>query len=282
MACDGTQPEELAARLGISGKTLRAWLRREFPRRPGERGTNWYLTHHQVSIARGRFSQARGQGRALGSPRSGSTQAGPSRTGARHDSAVSAQVVAGSVGDIVKALLGPPKSVDQVRLSPERGGLPQKDGLYAWWATSGSIEGLPANPHPDPQSGLVLFYVGVAPNGPKSSSTIRSRVVNNHLSGNTGSSTFRFTLAALLLDELGLHPGKTATKIVLPTEENRLLTGWQRKHLSLTWCVTPQPWIREDEVIASMEPPLNLAGNANHPYYSTLKQAREVFRRTAG
>ena len=105
--------------------------------------------------------------------------------------------------------------------------------------------------------------------------------MNNHLSGNTGSSTFRFTLAALLLEDLGLHPVKTTTKFVLPPKENRLLTTWQEEHLRLTWCVTSHPWLREDEVIAVMEPPLNLAANAKHPYYSTLKQARAAFRRAS-
>ncbi len=192
-----------------------------------------------------------------------------------------AEAVSKSVEEIVRSLQGRPASVDQGQLPRERGGLPREPGLYAWWATQGSIGGLPPNPHPDPGLGLVLFYVGVAPNGPESSATIRSRVIGNHLSGNTGSSTFRFTLAALLMDELGLHPVRTATKVALPTNENRLLSTWQGEHLCVTWCVTPHPWLWEDEVIAVMKSPLNLAANAKHSYYSTVKQARAVFRRAA-
>ncbi len=282
MACDEKPPEELAAELVISGKTLRAWLRKRFPRGESERGTNWYLTHAQVAIARTRFDPTLGRVQARSGPASRAPRTELSRGDRGHEAgAAVAEDASKSVEEIVRALQGRPASVDQAQLPHEREGLPRKPGLYAWWATPGSIGGFPPNPHPDPEVGLVLFYVGIAPNGPGSSATIRSRVIGNHLTGNTGSSTFRFTLASLLLEELGLHPVRSATKVVLPTKENRLLSRWQGEHLRLTWCVTRHPWLREDEVIALMEPPLNLAANANHLYYSTVKDARAVFRRAA-
>ena len=49
-------PETLARQLGVSAKTLRAWLRRDYPRRPGERGASWWLTDEQVDAARTRWS----------------------------------------------------------------------------------------------------------------------------------------------------------------------------------------------------------------------------------
>ena len=282
MACDETRPEELAAELGISGKTLRAWLRERFPRGASERGTNWYLTHAQVSIARTRFGPTLGRVRAHSSPPSRPPKTELSRGGRGHEArSAAAETASKSVEEIVRALQGRPASLDQSQLPREQGGLPREPGLYAWWATPGSIGGLPPNPHPDPELGLILFYVGISPNGPGSTATIRSRVIGNHLSGNIGSSTFRFTLAALLLEELGLHPVRTATKVVLPMKDNHQLSRWQGEHLRLTWCVTPHPWLLEDEVIAVMEPPLNLAANARHPYYSTVKQARAMLRRAA-
>ena len=49
------RPEELARQLGISGKTLRAWLRRRFPRGPLEHNTSWHLTEEQVRAAQLNF-----------------------------------------------------------------------------------------------------------------------------------------------------------------------------------------------------------------------------------
>jgi hypothetical protein len=280
MTCDGTRPEDLASELGMSGKTLRAWLRDRFTRESAHHGTNWYLTHAQVAAARRRY------GPTLGRPLAGSSSVSSALRHEKTSFTVERTVpesspAPSSAPDIIDAIQARPKSVQDAQRPPGSGGLPADPGFYAWWTWPGAIEGIPLTRHPDSRLGLALFYVGIAPRGPTSSSTIRSRVIGNHLSGNTGSSTLRFTLAALLLRELNLHPKRTATKVLLPSEENRRLSAWQREHLQLTWCVTGQPWVREQEVIARMEPPLNLAGNASHPFYSILSDARVSFRRAA-
>ncbi len=77
--------------------------------------------------------------------------------------------------------------------------------------------------------------------------------------GNISSSTFRFVLASLLLDELELKPRATIKKVVLDANDNVRLRQWQVTHLSVTWCERPQPWDVEDAVIALMQPPLNSA-----------------------
>jgi len=50
------RPEELADELGISGKTIRNWLREKFPRSPGERYARWELTPAQERAVRARFA----------------------------------------------------------------------------------------------------------------------------------------------------------------------------------------------------------------------------------
>ncbi len=50
------RPEELAEELGISGKTLRGWLREQYPRPAIERHSWWTLTSAQVAAARKRFA----------------------------------------------------------------------------------------------------------------------------------------------------------------------------------------------------------------------------------
>jgi hypothetical protein len=42
-----------------------------------------------------------------------------------------------------------------------------------------------------------------------------------------------------------------------------------------------QPWTVEDGVIALMQPPLNLAGNASHPLHGRLTSLRAALRRRA-
>jgi hypothetical protein len=48
-------PDDLANELGVSGKTLRAWLRKTYPRAGHEFHTRWLLTGAQVVAARHRF-----------------------------------------------------------------------------------------------------------------------------------------------------------------------------------------------------------------------------------
>jgi hypothetical protein len=177
--------------------------------------------------------------------------------------------------DAIERLLANPVDVETARTT-----LPDRNGVYAWWTEHGAIPGVPAQPHPSEEA-LELFYVGIAPRDVKSSATLRSRIVGNHLGGNTGSSTFRLALAALLIDTLRLTPHRTKTKYVLPTAQSRVLSAWQQNHLKLSWVEHDTPWLIEDDIIAALRPPLNLAGNASHPFHSTLSEARDRFRQAA-
>src|SRR5689334_13032085 len=80
-----------------------------------------------------------------------------------------------------------------------QGGLPESAGLYAWWVSPRAIPGVAGPAHP--LQPFELLYVGIAPKDAKSTATLRSRVRGQHLGGNIGSSTFRQSLAALLLEE---------------------------------------------------------------------------------
>ena len=44
-----TRPEDLAATLGISGKVVRAYLRRTYPRPANAKGSTWTLNAKQVT-----------------------------------------------------------------------------------------------------------------------------------------------------------------------------------------------------------------------------------------
>jgi hypothetical protein len=65
---------------------------------------------------------------------------------------------------------------------------------------------------------------------------------------------------------------------LLTRDDNRALTKWQHEQLRLTWRTHPEPWAVEHEVIAQLQPPLNLAGNSAHPFAATVSAARRRFK----
>jgi hypothetical protein len=188
------------------------------------------------------------------------------------------QVVELDPAAVARALHGPPVAVPAVLEAREL--VPAAPGFYCWWSHRGAIRGVPDVPHPK-KEGLSLLYVGISPARASSRQTVRSRVLGNHLGGNVGSSTFRFVLAALLVDQLGLRPYLRGTKVALCADDNAHLSRWQREWLLLTWYARPRPWEIEAAVIAGLRPPLNSASNAAHPFYATVRAARAEFRRRA-
>jgi hypothetical protein len=182
--------------------------------------------------------------------------------------------------EVVAALMGDPVAVSAALAPANAGGAPAVPGFYAWWGAEGAIAGAPHHPHPR-RPDLGLLYVGISPDRPSSGADIRSRVVGQHVRGNTSSSTFRFVLAALLLEELALTPRLAASKVVLDREDNARLRAWKFDHLSLTWCERERPWGVEAAVSALVRPPLNSAGNRDHPFYERVRAARANFRAAA-
>jgi hypothetical protein len=181
---------------------------------------------------------------------------------------------------ILGALLTVPRTVEEAVRPEGDGGLPASGGLYAWWADGGSLPGVPRRPHPTAKD-FDLFYVGISPVRNGSDATLRTRIIRNHLRGNIGGSTFRFTLAALLLDEIRLKPIQPSNRPFLNKADNAKLSAWQRTHLNLTWCAHSEPWKVELGVVAELEPPLNLAGNSTHSFHATLSKARAHLRQVA-
>lgn len=175
----------------------------------------------------------------------------------------------------IAALTGKTFSIEDARAQ-----LPKVGGVYAWWSVGSTLPGVPPNKHPR-ERGIDLLYVGIAPKGPGSAATLRSRVVGNHLNGNIAASTLRRTLASLLARPLALAPIKKGTKVVLPKDQNTALTTWQQTHLRLTWYATPKPWLVEAAIIAALRPPLNLDDNTDHPFFATLSAARRALNQAA-
>jgi hypothetical protein len=90
-------------------------------------------------------------------------------------------------------------------------------------------------------------------------------------------SGLRRTLAALLLEELQLLPGVTATKglkFSLSEPYESRLTQWMLSNLTVTWVVHHDPASIEAEIIRELVPPLNGTFAHSGPYWSHTAQLR--------
>lgn len=57
MAATTTTPKELSERLEVNAKTLRAFLRKEFPRDAEQKNSRWEIPAKAVKAAEAHFSQ---------------------------------------------------------------------------------------------------------------------------------------------------------------------------------------------------------------------------------
>jgi hypothetical protein len=51
---------------------------------------------------------------------------------------------------------------------------------------------------------------------------------------------------------------------------------WLDENALLFWRAVEQPWLLEEEIIASISCPLNLRGNETHPFNRLLREARSA------
>jgi hypothetical protein len=108
---------------------------------------------------------------------------------------------------------------------------------------------------------------------------LRARIGGNHLNGNVGSSTFRKTLTAVLLDPLHLRLAGPAR--LDPASKTRL-TAWMRSHLRVVAVPYPDRATLaavEHAVLSRLDPPLNLMGMEPTPVRGELRQLRGALGR---
>jgi hypothetical protein len=165
-------------------------------------------------------------------------------------------------------LLEPGRRLPAARFPPA-GSASDAPGLYAWFVDVEGASQLSAGLGAPVRPGLV--YAGQAGAG-ASSATLRSRIRANHLGGSITGSTFRMTLASVLARDLVLvdEGGRR-----LSGEGESRLTAWMLEHLSVAVAAAPDRAALsalEDEVLALLDPPLNLQGMAP-------TGARELLRR---
>ena len=154
-------------------------------------------------------------------------------------------------------------------------------GLYSWWVDADGAALLGAGLGEAVPPGLI--YAGQAgatawPSGKTGSATLASRIGGQHVRGGVRSSTFRLTLASILVGELGFtHLGP---RKLTPMSETQL-SAWITRHMS----VLPYPFPNRDtlgdlenRVLAVLDPPLNLDGRPASAVRQRLSALRALLR----
>lgn len=183
-----------------------------------------------------------------------------------------------SIPPLAAPLLQPPELLSVAGLLADRSKAPDEPGIYAWWFK----DALPEVPLDGTLSldDHHLLYVGIAPRKPSASgsesrSTLRRRILRNHLGHRLASSTLRRSLAMLLKGGLDLDISRNAAnKLVMPRSHEDRLTDWMIANAALTILPTAKPWELEAALIHQGPAlPLNLAGSS-HPFRQRLSGLR--------
>ena len=144
-------------------------------------------------------------------------------------------------------------------------------GLYSWWVDQSGADDLSRGLGLAVDPGLI--YAGLAgatrwPSGMRSKNTLWSRVMTMHLGGNHEFSTFRRTLGAIVAH------ASDAKQI-----DEDGLTRWMYEHLrivTITYDDRDTLGRLERDVLAEIDPPLNLQGMKPTPVRRRLKQLRRA------
>ena len=157
--------------------------------------------------------------------------------------------------------------------------VPPVSGVYGWYfrqlpyefGVSGCLG----------YQGLTLLYVGISPKRPvsddlRSRETLRRRI-RTHYRGNADNSTLRLTLGVLL----GLPLHATSSGRLTFGEGEARLSAWMTENAFVIWAPTEEPWLVENELMQKLDLPLNIKGNASHPFAAELAGMRREARRRA-
>ncbi len=151
-------------------------------------------------------------------------------------------------------------------------------GLYAWWVDTTGSQLISSRLGVSIPAGIVYVGQAGAAKDRDNHATLGSRIGDNHISGRIRNSTFRLTVAAILLEDLESHI--SGDRNIGPAGES-VISDWVSKHMSITVAPLRDPkriGAFEDQVLSELDPPLNLKGMANSPVRETLSQRRSMFR----
>lgn len=166
---------------------------------------------------------------------------------------------------------------------PSQARPPATAGFYAWWCRADRLAdaqpSFPLEQRPPVDPAWSLLYVGISPSSPSSTRNVATRFAKDHVGGNIGGSTFRQSLAAMLLESLRLRPRVGSDRSRLVSEAP--LSRWIAECCGVTFAPAGRPWDLERAVIALMDPPLNLSGGT-HAFAAVVSGRRRDLRSACG
>jgi len=153
--------------------------------------------------------------------------------------------------------------------------VPRQAGVYAWYFR----EVPPGVPPTDCRQalGATLLYVGISPKKPPSGQDLRGRI-RYHYCGNAEGSTLRLTLGCLL--GIPLRRVGSGRRRTFADGEERL-SEWMAQNALVIWLPTTEPWLLEEQLIATVSLPLNLDQNRQHAFHARLSALRSDARARA-
>lgn len=118
-----------------------------------------------------------------------------------------------------------------------------------------------------------ILYLGA------SGGSLRRRV-KAHLSNDTGRSTFRMSLGAVLAEQLDLRvvPNPDVSYFWFEPEGELRLSAWIAANMSVAVRASAQAMVEEKSLIAGERPLLNISGRRRHPSAETLMVMRRKMR----
>ena len=170
------------------------------------------------------------------------------------------------VGDFVASLMDSASARTPAQFLGTKGKGLDSPGLYSWWVDAPGAADLSAGLGHQVEAGLLYAgLAGAARAGVAPTSTLWSRISRNHIGGNRRSSTLRKSLAAVL--DVALDHSVTKDELTL----------WMHGHLRLVTAPFPDATtlgLLETDVLARLDPPLNLDKLPPSPLRRRLKQLR--------
>jgi hypothetical protein len=188
-------------------------------------------------------------------------------------------VTSGVDDDDVALFLSPERLWRRQEVLSRPSPVPAVPGVYGWW-----FDRLPMPMDTSgcrTYRGATLLYTGISPKRPPmngrapSRGQLRQRIVT-HYAGNAEGSTLRKTLGCLLTAQLGIQlrrVGSGSRRTFLDGEQT--LSSWMAEHALVSFVPHKRPWELEDQLIASLDLPLNLEGNSRNPFHVQLTDIRK-------
>lgn len=163
-----------------------------------------------------------------------------------------------------------------------------EQGIYVWLLKRSSLRQLPITFPGDlivvvNDNEYYILYIGIAPEREGLTSSITSRLIRSHINGNIYSSTFRYSVAAML--GLQFHHktkvrknGRSKTAYYLAKEDEKTLSEFLVQHCEVSIVKFDRPWEAEKDIIFHYAPPLNIEHNKEGWHYKAIKGFRRISR----